>query len=65
MTQTATQSKRLFHFSIDIADKAIGYFLECSGLGSEHEIVEQKVVNDQGQEMILKIPGRLKWENIV
>ncbi|MEM7330554.1 MAG: phage tail protein [Chloroflexota bacterium] len=54
-----------FHFSVDLGEKTLGYFLECSGLGSEHEIVEQKVVNDKGQEVVLKIPGRLKWENIV
>jgi phage tail-like protein len=41
-----------------------GYFTECSGLGSEHEVIEHKVITEKGQEVILKIPGRLKWENI-
>jgi phage tail-like protein len=53
-----------FHFAVDIQGGVIGYFTECSGLGSENEIIEQKVVNN-GQEVILKLPGRLKWENIV
>jgi phage tail-like protein len=54
-----------FHFSVEIQGVVKGYFTEVSGLGSEHEITEQKVVNEKGQEMVLKIPGRLKWENIV
>src|SRR5512133_174206 len=53
-----------FHFSVDIQGKVTGYFTECSGLGSEHEIIEHKVVTEKGQEVVLKIPGRLKWENI-
>jgi phage tail-like protein len=54
-----------FHFGVDLGGKAIGYFTECSGLGSETEIIEQKVVSENGQEVILKLPGRLKWENVV
>ena len=53
-----------FHFGVDMQGVITGFFTECSGLGSEHEIVEHKVVNDKGQEIVLKIPGRLKWENI-
>ena len=54
-----------FHFGIDIANGKIkGFFTECSGLGSEHEVIEHKVVNQEGQEVVMKLPGRLKWENI-
>ena len=53
-----------FHFAIDIQGVIAGFFTECSGLGSETEIVEHKVVKD-GVEVVMKIPGRLKWENIV
>jgi phage tail-like protein len=54
-----------FHFGIDIGNGVItGYFTECSGLGSEHEVIEHKVVTEKGQEVVLKLPGRLKWENI-
>jgi phage tail-like protein len=53
-----------FHFAIDIAGVINGYFTECSGLGSEHEVIEHKVVTEKGNEVVLKIPGRLKWENI-
>jgi phage tail-like protein len=54
-----------FHFGVEIQGKVTGYFTECSGLGSENEVTEHKVVNEQGVEVVLKIPGRLKWENIV
>jgi phage tail-like protein len=54
-----------FHFAVDIQGQVTGYFTECSGLGSEQEVIEHKVVNEAGVEVIMKIPGRLKWENIV
>lgn len=54
-----------FHFGVDIQGVVKGYFTECSGLGSEHEVIEHKVVTEKGGEVVLKIPGRLKWENIV
>ncbi len=54
-----------FHFSIDVQGKVSGYFTECSGLGSENDMVEHKVVTEKGHEVVIKVPGRLKWENIV
>jgi phage tail-like protein len=53
-----------FHFAVDIQGAVTGFFTECSGLGSEHEVIEHKVVTETGQEVVMKIPGRLKWENI-
>lgn len=53
-----------FHFGIEISGAVSGYFTECSGLGSEQEIIEHKVVSQNGQEVMMKIPGRLKWEDI-
>ena len=53
-----------FHFMIDVQGEIKGYFTEVSGLGSESEIIEQKVVNEKGIEIIKKIPGRLKWGDI-
>lgn len=54
-----------FHFGVDIQGKVTGYFTECSGLGSEHEKIEHKVVTEKGREMVLIIPGRLKWNDLV
>jgi phage tail-like protein len=53
-----------FHYGIEVQDKVKGYFTECSGLGSEHEIIEHKVVTEKGKELVFKVPGRLKWENV-
>jgi phage tail-like protein len=53
-----------FHFAIEMQGVVTGYFTECGGLGSEHEVIEHKVVTEKGTEVVMKIPGRLKWENI-
>lgn len=53
-----------FHYAVEIQGMVTGYFTECSGLGSEHEIIEHKIVDDNGNEVIMKIPGRLKWDNV-
>lgn len=53
-----------FHFSVEIQGQVTGYFTEVSGMGSENEIAEHKVVNEKGVEVVLKIPGRLKWNDI-
>ena len=53
-----------FHFMIDVQGEIKGYFTEVSGLGSESEIIEHKVVNEKGIEIVKKVPGRLKWGDI-
>ncbi len=53
-----------FHFMIDVQGQIKGYFTEVSGLGSESEVMEHKVVNEKGIEIVKKIPGRLKWGDI-
>jgi len=49
---------------LDIGGAIKGYFTEVSGIGSETDIVEQKVVSEKGVEVVMKIPGRLKWGDI-
>lgn len=51
-------------FKIDVGGVITGYFTECSGLGSETEIIEQKLTNEKGVEVVVKVPGRLKWGDI-
>ena len=52
-------------FRLTLAGKeSIGQFREVSGLDSEQEIVEQKEVDANGQPVIIKVPGNLKWSNI-
>ena len=53
-----------FHFALDLQGVVTGYFTEVSGIGSESDVAEQKVVNKQGVQVILKVPGRLKWGDI-
>jgi phage tail-like protein len=55
-----------FTYRIEVqgAVAVTGYFTECSGIGSEHEIIEHKVVDDAGHEIVQKIPGRMKWQDV-
>ena len=53
-----------FHFGVEIQGAVKGFFTSCTGLGSENEVIEHKVVNEKGQEVVIKMPGRLKWDNI-
>lgn len=53
-----------FHFAVEVGGVISGYFTECSGLGSEHEVVEHKIVKKGGVPLTRKIPGRLKWGDI-
>jgi phage tail-like protein len=53
-----------FNFEVKIEGALTGYFTECSGLGSESEVIEHKVVGQGGKEVVRKIPGRLKWGDI-
>jgi phage tail-like protein len=53
------------HFEVSVG-AITGYFTEVSGLGSESEIVEHKIIAKGAKESIIrKIPGRLKWGDIV
>jgi len=53
-----------FMFAIELQGTVTGYFSEVSGIGSENEIIEHKVVTENGQELVQKIPGRLKWQDV-
>jgi phage tail-like protein len=51
-------------FQVEVEGRWSGTFTTCSGLGSESEIVENKVADKGGQETVRKIPGRLRWHDI-
>jgi len=53
-----------FNFALELEGVLSGYFTECNGIGSENEVIEHKVVDEQGHEISRKIPGRLKWSDI-
>ena len=51
-----------FKFGLEIEGKLTGFFTQVSGIGSETEVVQQKVVNSEtGEAIIRQIPGRLTW----
>ena len=55
-----------FNFSLEVGGgKISGYFTEVSGLGSETKTIKQQVVNNKGQMVVLQVPGRLEWGDIV
>jgi phage tail-like protein len=51
-------------FSIDFGGEIVGAFRECTGIGSENEVVEYKAAAEHGRYVMKKIPGRMKWNNI-
>jgi phage tail-like protein len=53
-----------FHFGLDLSGSVVGLFSHVGGLGSETEVVENKVVSDGTKEAVQMIPGRLKWTPI-
>lgn len=65
VTNTQEDPLVAFNFGLDIGGGIIsGYFTEVSGLGSESETTEHTVVTEAGQQVVLKVPGRLKWQDI-
>lgn len=51
-------------FGVEFQGQVVGAFRECSGLGSENEVVEYKASGPKGEYVIKKVPGRLKWNNV-
>jgi phage tail-like protein len=51
-------------FGVEFQGQIVGAFRECTGLGSENEVVEYKASGQKGEYVIKKVPGRLKWNNI-
>lgn len=51
-------------FAVEFQGVIVGAFQECTGMGSENEVVEYKASGQKGDFFIHKIPGRMKWNNI-
>ncbi|HSH09691.1 MAG TPA: phage tail protein, partial [Oceanipulchritudo sp.] len=58
---TATLSGITFQ----LQSEGLSVYFNSLTLGSSTEVIEKKVVGGQGAEVVLKVPGRLKWDNIV
>jgi phage tail-like protein len=52
-----------FSFYVEVGGYISGTFRECSGMGSETELIETKET-ERGKLIYMKVPGALKWENI-
>lgn len=51
-----------FKFGLEIEGKLTGFFTQVSGIGSESEVIQHKVVNSEtGETIMQQIPGRLTW----
>jgi phage tail-like protein len=51
-----------FKFGLEIEGKLSGFFTNVGGIGSETEVIAQKVVNSTtGETIIYQVPGRLTW----
>jgi phage tail-like protein len=51
-------------FGVEFQGQVTGAFRECTGLGSENDIVEYKASGPRGEFVMKKVPGRMKWSNI-
>lgn len=52
-------------FSVEFQGAVAGVFRECSGMGSNHDVVQYNGVSAKGQQVVNKIPGNLKFNPIV
>ena len=43
----------------------VTFFKEATGFGSEHEVAMQKVTDSKGNTTVRKIPGTMKWDDLV
>ena len=53
-----------FKYGLEVSGKLTGYFTSVSGIGSETEVITQKIVSEKGEPIIKQIPGRLTWNPI-
>ena len=53
-----------FYFLLEMEKISGAAFLTVTGIGSENEVIEHKVMGTGGQTVIQKIPGRLTWTEI-
>jgi phage tail-like protein len=54
----------IFHFGLEIDGALTGYFTSVSGIGSENEVIDHKIMGTNGETIMQKIPGRLTWTEV-
>jgi phage tail-like protein len=53
-----------YAITLVVGEQSFGGFVELGGLSSENEIIELREVSDTGDEIVRKLPGALKFEDI-
>ena len=57
---------RASFYGLELEGQLAGYFTSASGIGSESEVVEHKIVDDKtGQTIVRKFPGRRDWTEVI
>lgn len=51
-------------FGVEFQGQVAGAFRECTGLGSENDVVDYKASGPKGEFVMKKVPGRMKWNDI-
>jgi phage tail-like protein len=54
----------VFQFGLELSGMVEGFFTECSGIASFHDVAEQLAVNQQGRAFVMKVPGILKDDDV-
>lgn len=52
-------------FGLEIDNVKMGYFTGCSGIGFDMEVIKHKAVSETSQQTEHKLPGRVKYTEIV
>ena len=54
-----------YYFKLKLGGhESAGFFKECTGLSSEHQVVTHTSADEQGKALVQKFPGQLQWSNI-
>lgn len=53
-----------FNYMLNCQGKVTAYFTTATGLGAEVEVVEHKVVGQNGQEVTRLLPGRVRYHSL-
>lgn len=61
----AAEGVGALRFYLEIDGITEGVFKEVTGLDSETEVIEHRVTGKGGNIVVHKVPGALKWSNIV
>lgn len=53
-----------YHFALEFDGIGTATFKECSGIGSESDVIESRETDPTGKAVIRKQPGNVKWDDI-